>query len=379
MKIIETALLYIDFPAPAFAGLADILNARVAPFGVTLTAVNSDLGSQAVFAGEDLQVIVSAHEHALPADGFLQSMESPLSAPFQGILSETLFRHRKHITITVMLGDQSTEQSASDSYLRALCVAHAASTIVCEWSQPSAVHWRQSNQLITAAQYEKLASETTPWALFAQAKVFSTSVAPVGERQFGLRIDEAEQFIGRPILFQESDWPVEQTYALALSFLRHAVQTGAPIADGHSFGPEGGEHVGVTHVDASPELPKGRFLLHAISGDRSDAATGSEGGNRARVSRKERKAQPNGLPGERDRTRSMAISYLMLVIMPPVGLFLLISNVFFGSNAARTGLIASTAVAMAVLVGAFTFVYGFGDSKTALMDQEPISTTRLSN
>lgn len=382
MASIETALLYVDHPAPAFGHICDTLNARLGPFGINFAKTGTDSDTNIVLAGSGMQVVISVQDQPLPADGFMHSMESPLSAPFQGVLSEILFRHKSCVLVTV-LPDARAEEIPATERLNNLRVAHAVGSLVAQWHKPAAVHWRQSNQLITGVQYQSLSNDVTPWALFAQARVFSTSVAPEGKRRFGVRLDEASEFLGRPILFQACDLDIDQSYALALSFLRHSVDSGEPIPDGHTFGPEGGDVVTVTHRAPSDSQPQGCFELDVIPAQ-SDTSPGPNS-----VFRKDRASDTQApLPADfaheianditagkrKERTRSLAISYLMLLIIPPVGVFLLVSNLFFGVNGSRTGLIAATSVAITVLIGAYTFLNMQADD-IALLDRATTITS----
>ena len=59
---------------------------------------------------------------------------------------------------------------------------------------------------------------------------------------------------------------------------------------------------------------------------------------------------------ESERTRSMAISYVMLVLLPPVGVVLMFLNAFARPSTARTGLIAMIVLAILMVIGAYTFL-----------------------
>lgn len=383
MQTVETALLYVDHPEPDFANLCDTLNERMKPFDICFEAAQTKRKGNAVFTATGLQLEISANSRPLPADQFDHALDSPLSAPFQGTLSDMLFRHKTHVLVTV-LQTNLRDIHKTDGMITALRAAHAASACVAEWHAPAAVHWRQSNQLITGAQYHHLNADPTPWALFAHARIFTQTHSPDGTRLVGLRLTEAEALIGRPILFLANERPLEHSYASALSFLRNAVENGEPLPDGHSFGPADGDVTRVHHRDASDKYSQGYYELSAVSKN-IDAATPPKGmfGDRQASDLTVKLPQPVNLANEvaqdhhRERTRSLAISYLMLVIVPPIGLLLLISNLFFGANAARTGLIASTSVAAVVLVGAFTFLNITSEEVATLQPGPPVSTQIL--
>ena len=385
MQSIETALLYLDHPQPAFGQFEASLNAKLKPFKISFVAGQTDNPENTVFCGPGLRIVISARPQPLAADGFLHALDSPLSAPFQGVLSDALFRHQRHVLVSVHPSKTDTPVPA-EAKLLALRVAHAACTLVAEWHQPVAVHWRQSNQLITGAQYMRLVGDTTPWALFAQARVFSGSVTPEGKRCHGLSLDDAGQFIGRPILFQASQTPIDQAYAAALSFLRHAVETGAPIPDGHTFGPTGGEAIAVKHCAATAALPQGRYELTALNMQVEDVYVGATGDRQSATPRMTvalpepvNLAEAIDYERHQNRTRSLAISFLMLVILPPVGLLLLLSNLFLGADAGRTGWIASASVVFVLFIAGVTFLSYDGQKLATLDFASPISTVVLAD
>ena len=67
----------------------------------------------------------------------------------------------------------------------------------------------------------------------------------------------------------------------------------------------------------------------------------------------------------------------MLLVMPPIGLLLLVSNALFGVNPWRTGVIATASVALALVVGAYTFLSYVGQETAAFIDGQPIEATAL--
>ena len=376
MKPIETVLLFVGNPTLALEHFAETLNKRLAPLNIQLKKTTSESGIQATFTARGMQVSLAAVSSPLPADAFLGALDSPLSRPMRGILADTLFRHNRHMIVTVSPDHAQNAGMAVDK-LALLRVVHAAATQLAQWHQPAAVHWRQSNQLLTGRQYLCLADEVTPWALFAHAKIKFAGRPDQSARSHGLRLDEAEDFIGRPIIFHATDRPLEEIHAAALSFLRHGFETGSPIPDGHTFGPEGGNMVRVWHRPPSQDLPVGRFELTAIDTPVEAAVQGSASlADQATATPSvtvpaEQIAAQSGVEEPRDQTRSLAVSFLMLVIMPPIGALLLILNLIFGANAWRTGFVASASVVFALALGAYTFL-NFNAENTTILYDDPI-------
>lgn len=346
MPTIRTTLLYTDRALPDLDAISTALNARLHRRGVRLQDDGDPDPHHAIFSSPDWQISVTATTAPLPAETFHGAMDSILSQTVIGVLGPILLDHRAHLQIDVV----SVRQTATPTtWLDAQRLAHAAATVVAEAGAPAAIHWQPSHQLLTGQQYAQMASEQTPWPLFANTTIARSADAT----KTSLRIDNAADFIGRPILFPDTDLSLDLAYAAALSFLRHAVETGAPIPDGHSFGPEDGYVVRVTHATATAALPQGSFVLRNVSSPRKQ--TGSRAGamplpTAVRLSREV------VLDQTRERTRSLAISFLMLVLLPPVGLVLLFSNGLLRPSSGRTGFVAMTALAIVMVIGAYTFL-----------------------
>ncbi len=342
----EATLLYSDLPLPDLDGLQDALNSALARLGVQVEQALDATRQQSIYAGRDWQISLTASQAPLAAESLHGAMDSILSQSMMSELADILRQHAGQAIVAVTPFGQP---SSPATRLAALRVAHAATSVLAAAGQPAAIFWHSAHQLVTGGQYAQMSPDPTPWTLFARAKR-SRSRSP---GRISLRIDNATDFIGRPIFFPETTLPVDQACAAALAFLRHAVETGAPIPDGHSFGPEGGYLVKVTHATATEARPMGSFILRSLA---SGKGSGPDSETALPLPEVLRLSDELVLDQTRERTRSFAISFLMLVLLPPVGLFLLFMNGLARPNAARTGLIAMTALAIAMVLGAYVFL-----------------------
>jgi len=395
MKSVETALLFAGHTGFEAARLGAALNAQLADTDIQLEEICPHSGADVMFRGPGLTLAITEHATPLAAGSFAGALESPLSKPVAGMLTETLARHDRHILVQV------TANGPHSRALSMLQTAHAATSVLAGRYRAAAVHWRQSNQLLTGAQYRGLAGDISPWALFAQAQIAGPPAARATDSAENpaqdppqthpqtqtLTLPQAGQFIGRPIRFITSDQPLDQVHAAALSFLRHAVETGSPIPDGHSFGPKGGPRYLVSHIAPSAQFPDGIYDLSVVSRDADKTPDGPARPSgvtnliRDMIGAPQTPSVPasalSPVPPRRERTRAMAIGYLMLVLMPPVGAILLLSNALFGSNAWRTGLAATAVVALAMVVGAYTFLNIAGPRTTLVSDGGEIASAPL--
>ncbi len=378
MKSASTTLLFVGHPALVLDQFVETLNARLENTGTVLEEISPENGAVAAFRSPGLTVTITDSPIPLSADNFKGAMDSPLSKPLIGVLSQSLARHTKHMLVMV-----NADAGRPADPLTLLRVAHATTTFMTERHNPAAVLWGQSNQLLSGAQYLLLAAETTPWALFAKARVVDMGQPDQMVRSHGLYLDGAVDFINHPVSFAETTQPIDVIHAAALSFLRHAVETGTPIPDGHSFGPKGGSSFLVTYLAASTDLPEGMFELSVV-GDNTDEVSGDPA-RLPETTHSEGADMPPPLyamtasdqASQQERTRSVAVSYLMLVIAPPLGVFLLLTNAIFGANAWRTGAVALTSVAVALVLGAYTFLNVNVEDTAVLFDQEVIESSVL--
>lgn len=378
MKSANTTLLFVGHPVLVLDHFAETLDARLQGICGPFEEYSSENKAIAAFRCPGLTVTITDNPIPLSADNFKGALDSPLSKPFIGVLSQALARHTRHMLVTV----QSDPKDPAAN-LTMLQVAHAATTFMAERHNPAALHWGQSNQLLTGAQYLLLSGETAPWALFAKARIVNMGQPDQMVRSHGLYLDGAAEFVGQPIHFSETTQQIDVIHAASLSFLRHAVETGSPIPDGHSFGPEGGRSFLVTHLAANTDMPNGMFELSVV-GDNTDEVSGDPARLPETTRNQDAKMAPPALamaatdqPTQQERTRSVAVSYLMLVLAPPLGVFLLLTNAIFGANAWRTGFVALSSVAVALVLGAYTFLNVNVEDTAVLFDTEVIESSVL--
>ena len=375
MHDIQNNLLFVGSPSLALETFAKSLGTRLASMDIMVEEIEPLDGHLVTCQVDQATVSISTHLKSLAAEHFVGAMDSPLSKPVIGLLSDTLQRHTRYMTVSISSRPGAVE--GPSDYLRRLKIAHAATSLLVEWHMPAAVYWKQSNQLLSGAQYLQLISDDCPWALFAQARVTSYGELDQMVRNYGIRLEEAVEFIGRPIEFVETPLPLDEIHAAALSFLRHTVETGTPVPDGHTFGPQNGPVFTVKHVEESDERPHGAYELSVVQDDQTTELQNTAGATPVEKPGAQHSfpisSTLNGVsaPNPRERTRSMAISFLMLVIMPPVGAILLMSNAIFGSSVFRTGAVALASVALAVAVGIFTFM-NQGQDNALLSDTNTI-------
>ncbi|MDH5798223.1 MAG: hypothetical protein OEZ19_06635 [Paracoccaceae bacterium] len=267
MIIVETSLLYVATPSLYLSHFADALNIRLGTLGLRFESAASDSSHVAAFIADDLQLVIKLKAEPLSADNFQGAFDTALSRPYMGLLSDSVLRHSACVSVTVVGPEHRMidEATIAATKLRAMQVAHMATVQIFDYAVPSAVYWHNTNQLVTAPQYMELANDTSPWALFTRGE----ELPPGDSGRRDLQLRGAEELVGRPVVYRQSVNAAAEDlagmHAASLSFLHHAVETGAPIPHGHSFGIGGEERVVVSHVPATDGLPNGSYELRSAT------------------------------------------------------------------------------------------------------------------
>ncbi len=365
MPTVEITLLYCDAAPPALDTLGCELIPHLRDLDIVPCSDRPATARHLDLIGPLWRVTLCASARPFDATQVHGSMNSLLSQTVIAELGDILTKRNSSVSIAVEpLGQPTTPAT----WLAALRLAHLVASAVSTAHRPAAIHWPPSNQLLTGQQYAAMSNDPTPWPLLTHVE--QTPAARRGH--ISLRIDNAADFVGRPILFPETDLSSDVACAAALAFLRHAVESGAPIPDGHDFGPEDGYLVRVTHATATAALPHGSFVLRSSRNrERGKPALPLPGSYAV--------TDQQVLDQSRERTRSLAISFLMLVLLPPVGLVLMFSNAFLRPSSGRTGLVSMATLAILLVIGAHTFLNIKGEKTAALTRPAPIETQRLTD
>ena len=148
-----------------------------------------------------------------------------------------------------------------DQFDFALQLVKMLGIIYLSRSRPLAVHWLQSDKLITARDFAEIGLEKNNTGLLVHPCVSGCGVREEDGTQFNtLRTIGAATLIGREIVFQETPVEAEQLAKRAVQFIHKVRETGLMIPDGDTFGNDESESIRVRYKD--DELcPSGIFEL----------------------------------------------------------------------------------------------------------------------
>lgn len=124
-------------------------------------------------------------------------------------------------------------------FQRRLSLLALMSRVVIEHAMPLAVHWAQSDLVISGEQCDAFAARQSPGPLDIHPILYGPQPAPGQTALVGIRTFGARHWLGREILVKPGVLPWAANYDAILAFMRIAtMDNGYVIPDGDTFGPD---------------------------------------------------------------------------------------------------------------------------------------------
>ncbi len=344
MEPVQSALLFVNAPSITFETLITTLDRRAAFLDQTFVRELTTDSDQLGLTSKDYQISIAWGHSTLPDSSFYGALDNLISEPFDQILSAKVNDHAHYLVISVNWIGETARENIAQTRLQQLQMAHVITTLMAEWHQPQAVHWRASNQLLTGAQYLTTATERTPWALFVRATLDANSRS--------LHLTGTDGLCGDFVIqIDQTTIALDKAHAISLAFLREVITDGAS-ATTKSFQASTGDVVLVHQAPAQD--PEGRIVLRLVPW-------------RTAQEQIEPVAEPFVPAAGIDRLKSALgdieparapdhtyqakwLSYIMMLLMPPLGLALMISNTLLGPSLFRSGIMTLGSLTLAMLV-----------------------------
>jgi len=209
-------------------------------------------------ASEELMVTFEKLDR--PAD--MACFRAALASPYTGIVTpdirERLMRCDSHILLEVSHGvlagvdadpkfaalfeaiGQPKEGATQSQFERRLNVLALMTRIATDHAVPLAVHWTQSDVLLSGDMFDRVAAgNEVPGPLHIHPVLFGPRPAPGEAPLAGLRTFGARHWLGREVIIQPNILPWAANLETIFAFLRVATMpNGYVIPDGDTFGPE---------------------------------------------------------------------------------------------------------------------------------------------
>lgn len=262
---IESILLY-DKSYPIFDGpeISSYLNFvfEKANIRFQVSQQGDDRSFILLAANGGFFVLISQNRSALGPNGFQPAIASPIRQLLFPELDRTVARHTGNIAIAVssevplgtkgdelkkMLGMADPEQTPVQVEIK-ITICEMLTKFFADRSAPTAIHWCQSDQLVTPEYFKANTNGAFPSPIHVHPSLFSSG-AVIGKRKVvGFRTYGACFVIGREIIFNEAPADLLWLYQRTLNFLQMArANKYQIIPDGDVFGANEDEKIGVKH------------------------------------------------------------------------------------------------------------------------------------
>lgn len=212
-----------------------------------------------LFGGaEELRVTFEYFDVPAAAQLFKGALASPCTGIATPDIRERLGRTHSHMLVEVshgvMAGVDEDQQFAAileasghpkagatqAQFERRLGILALIARIATDHAMPLAVHWTQSDQLLSGDLFDRLAAaENMPGPLHIHPFLFGPRPDPGTAPLVGIRTFGARHWLGREIIVKPNPLPWATNFDTILAFLKVATMTdGYVIPDGDTFGPE---------------------------------------------------------------------------------------------------------------------------------------------
>lgn len=275
---VDTALLYAG-PCPAIpfpdvlSHLNTLFDGVLEPFRYSPLSADAS----AMFAGSGLFILISKHPQSLGPQGFAQCLASPYTHMTFEDAAAAVAGHRANISIAVThdvpTGCAGSEPKAKRGakpppqadglFDMKLAICKLLTQYFCDRTKPTAIHWRQSNQILRPEHFLSLAAKRAlPMPLLLHPSFFSSNWTVGGRRVIGARGCFAEHFLNRAVIFEETPMPPEWVFLRICDFVEAVrARGGDMIPDGAALDAAEAGTIRVHHVGPSEVDPAGVIYL----------------------------------------------------------------------------------------------------------------------
>ena len=234
------------------------------------------------FFGGNTSIQIDQSDNPISHAGFAEALGSQVTALFNPEVAAAIKRHRKHTFVTITNGVPMPDMSylrkkannsamndvlnglqrpfKPDHYEFAIKLLKVIGGLYCKDGSATAVHWCQSNQLLSRQRFMSVVTDDQDLTLRVHPVRFGSGKSVNGSNCIGLRTFGAKTLIGREILFDESPINFIMLYQRALQFIAMAQASGSVIPHNDSFGIDNTEIIRVRHL-ADEYDPAGIFKL----------------------------------------------------------------------------------------------------------------------
>ena len=199
-----------------------------------------------LLCSKDMHLLLGARDLPVGDERLDSALCSGLSALLREDPAASVARHRAALTITVGVGSDPEDGRkrpagpTQELFDRMLILAHAAANRLAHDLHPLALHWSQSDQIVSPSRFAAMSGMLFPLPLFLHARPERFERGN-GESWLGLEIGGARHLIGHGLRTAPAPvdlaWMMQRVYA----FVAHLRATGQTLEDGTAFAMAEGE------------------------------------------------------------------------------------------------------------------------------------------
>ncbi|MBS9718594.1 hypothetical protein J4E70_16730 [Pseudohalocynthiibacter aestuariivivens] len=264
---IEAALLYHSLEPVNFKQLNALLNAHLSETKLQFETTEIETGVYAVYSNGEFSIRIRDEDQPLTAEKFSDVLNSPVTSLSHAEMTAIISGHTKHISVTVWDGQDCapqisetpspSENNTSETFQTKLNLCQNAVTSLISFNKPDAVLWHQSKQMFCPQQFLSMRDIDFPLALYVHPKPFSSGEKLDDTLLAGFRVDHISQFIGKPLVYNETFLPFEKAFEHLSEFMAYHRNTGEIMPDGECFGRDKKNQVRVNHIAPDDDHPNG--------------------------------------------------------------------------------------------------------------------------
>jgi len=238
-QIIDVTLLSATpitstFSFPETAALSRMINRATGVLDQRFK-VTSETETETVFASDTYNITVARSDQPADLDRFKNALASSYHRLQQTDFATPIAGHGGYVRISVACGevplptvgpflhDEYMDVETRAQYITRLEIARRVTLVLAVNFEFSVMHWEQSNQLLCYDKAMPVLSLKEPMALYTLPEPFASGTKKNGKPTIGFKLLYSEQFVDRPVIFEEDTHRFSENVAAAQDFVSQTV------------------------------------------------------------------------------------------------------------------------------------------------------------
>ncbi len=234
VTLLSSASISSTFSFPETAALSRMINRATGVLDQRFRLI-SETETETVFANSTFNITVTTCDGPADFDGFKDALSSSYHRLQQDDFATPIAGHRGFVRISVGCGetplpdvgsflhDEYMDPETTAQYLTRLEIARRVTLVLAVKFPFNVMYWHQSNQLFLYDKALQVLAQKEPMALFTLPEPFASGTKKNGKPTIGFKLLYSEQFLGRPVIFEEDTHRFSENVAAAQDFVSQTV------------------------------------------------------------------------------------------------------------------------------------------------------------